>query len=937
MSSATMHVPPIAGADVVLRDGTTVHVRPVGPQDAGAVRAFLAGLSEESRYLRFFGYPDLEQAVRWAVDCDGVRRFGLVAVAGVAGQVIAHGAWQRERDHPERAEVAMAIADAWQGRGLGTILLGQLAEAAERAGVTQFVAEMLPQNHRMVQVFRDSGFPVTLRALPGVLLAELPTSLTPEALERFERREQTASVAAVQAVLRPRSVAVIGASRDRATVGGALFHNLLAAGFNGPVYPVNPAAGVVQSVVAYPSVGDIPGPVDLAVVAVPAEAVATVARECAATGVRALVVVSAGFAEAGPAGAERQRELVRVCRQAGMRLVGPNCLGVVNTAPDVCLDATFGPTVPVRGRVGFLSQSGGLGLAIIEHANALGLGLSSFVSVGNKADISGNDLLAWWAQDPGTDLVLLYLESFGNPRRFVRLARELGRSKPIVAVKAGRSVAGARASASHTGALLAASDVTVEALFRQAGVIRTDTLKELFDVAKLLANQPLPAGRRVGIVTNVGGPGIMCADACEASGLEVPPLHPPLRSKLAGFLPAAASTVNPVDLLASAPASHYRQTIELLAASGEVDAVIAIFIQPLATEQTAVASAICQAATAAAGPRGVPVLAVLMSAAAGVGGSPAELCGGDGDRTVPCYTFPEDAARALARVAEHGAWRHAPQGKVPKLAGIRSDEAAAVLATALAAGGPAEASGTPEAAPPAGVPSAPPSRWLEPEEAARLLACYGLPLAPMRVARTPQEAASAAAELGGPVALKAVAPGLLHKTEAHAVRLGLDDPGAVATAAQAMAQAVAAAGHPVDRFLVQAMAPAGVELLVGVVHDPAFGPVVACGAGGVTAELQKDVAVRLAPLTDRDAATMLRELATFPLLDGYRGAPRADVAAVEDLLLRVSALADTHPEILELDCNPVVVSPGGAVIVDARIRVGVPPPHPLLGARTASG
>jgi len=442
-------------------------------------------------------------------------------------------------------------------------------------------------------------------------------------------------------------VAVIGASRERGTVGGALFHNLLAAGFNGPVYPVNPAAGVVQSVLAYPSVGDVPGPVDLAVVAVPAAAVVAAARDCAAKRVRALVVVSAGFAETGPAGAKRQRELLGVCRQAGMRLVGPNCLGVINTAPDVCLDAIFGPKAPTPGRVGFLSQSGALGLAVIDYANAFGLGLSSFVSVGDKADISGNDLLAWWEQDPGTEVVLLYLESFGNPRRFARVARRLARSKPIVAVKAGRSVAGARATASHTGALLAASDVTVEALFRQAGVIRTDTLQELFDVAKLLANQPLPAGRRVGIVTNAGGPGILCADACEAGGLEVVSLSAGLRQRLAAFLPATAATANPVDLRASAPAEHYRQAVELVATSGEVDAVIAIFIQPLATETAAVATAIHQAAAAAApapasGPvrAGVPVLAVLMSAAAGADGALAALRGGDREGTGRCPAIP---------------------------------------------------------------------------------------------------------------------------------------------------------------------------------------------------------------------------------------------------------------------------------------------------------
>ncbi|HYN18491.1 MAG TPA: GNAT family N-acetyltransferase, partial [Actinomycetes bacterium] len=461
--------------DVALRDGSTVHVRPVRATDAPAVRTFFERLSPESTGLRFFsGFPNLDSAVGWATEVDDQRRYSLVATSG-DGRVLAHAGWEREPDRPERAEVALAIADAMQGRGLGTILLGQLAEVANRAGIGVLGAEVLPHNHRMIKVFRDSGFPVKTHAVPGVLLVEVPTSLTPEGLERFERREQTAAAAAMRVFLAPRAVAVVGASRRRGTVGAELFHNLLAGGFNGPVYPVNPNAGVVQSVVAYPSIAEVPGLVDLAVVAVPAAAVVRTAEECGAAGVRALVVLSAGFAETGPEGAERQAQLLGVCREAGMRLIGPNCLGVVNTNPKVRLDATFGPAMPLAGRVGFLSQSGALGLAVIDYATKLGLGLSSFVSVGNKADISSNDLLDYWEQDPDTSVALLYLESFGNPRRFSRIARRVGRRKPIVAVKSGRSAAGARASSSHTGALLAASDVTVDALFQQAGVIRTDT------------------------------------------------------------------------------------------------------------------------------------------------------------------------------------------------------------------------------------------------------------------------------------------------------------------------------------------------------------------------------------------------------------------------------------------------------------------------------
>jgi acetate---CoA ligase (ADP-forming) len=890
--------------DVVLRDGSTVHVRPARPDDAPAMERLLKGLSDRSRWLRFFsGFPNLEHAVRWATEVDYERRYGLVATSGGEGHLVGHAGWERQPEHPERAEVAMEIADAMQGNGLGTILLGQLAEAAHEAGVEVLEAEVLPENHQMVKVFRDSGFPVKTHTVPGAVLVEFPSSLSPEAREWFERREQVAATAAMRAFLGPRSVAVIGASRRRGTVAGELFHNLLAADFQGPVYPVNLKARAVQSVLAYESVLEVPGPVDLAVLALPAPAVVQAAQECAAKGVRAIVVISAGFAEVGPEGAQRQRELLAVCRTAGMRLIGPNCLGIVNTDPQVRLDAIFGPIVPLPGRVGFLSQSGALGLAIIDYANALGLGLSSFVSVGNKADISSNDLLSYWEQDERTGLVLLYLESFGNPRKFARIARRVARTKPVLAVKSGRSAAGARATSSHTGALLAASDVTVDALFAQAGVIRADSLAELFEVASLLANQPVPAGRRVGIVTNAGGPGIMCADTCEASGLEVVQLSEQLQVSLAEGLPAEAAVANPVDMLASAPPEHYRRTVELVAASWEVDAVIAIFIPPLPADTAQVARAVSEAAVAAGV---VPVLNVVMSSA----DPPPE--DGDGPR-LPRYQFPEDAAHALARAVEYGAWRQRPPGTVPELAEARPDEAAALLAAALADG--------------------PGGRWLGPAEVARLLACYGLPVAEWRLAGSPEEAGAAANELGGPVALKAVASRLVHKTEAGAVRLHLTGADQVRTAAAEMAAAVAAAGYPVEGFLVQRMVGEGVELLVGVVHDASFGPVIACGAGGTAVELLKDVAVRITPLTDRDAAEMVRSLATYPLLDGYRGAPRADVAALEDLLLRVSALVEAHPTIAELDCNPVRVLPEGVVVVDARVRIEPASPQLPLAAR----
>jgi acetyl coenzyme A synthetase (ADP forming)-like protein len=669
------------------------------------------------------------------------------------------------------------------------------------------------------------------------------------------------------------------------------------------VYPVNPAAGVIENIKSYPSIEAIFEPVDLAVIVVPASSVVDVATACARKGVKALVVISAGFSETGKEGKARQAELLKVCRGAGMRLIGPNCMGIANTNPAVLLDATFAPGIPPRGRVGFSSQSGALGLAIMEFANSLGLGISTFVSVGNKADISGNDLLRYWESDDDTDVILLYLESFGNPKKFSEIARRVGRKKPIAVVKSGRSAAGARATSSHTGALIAASDVTVDALFRQAGVVRTDTLAELFDVASLLANQPLPNGRRVGIITNAGGPAILCADACEARGLEVPVLTDDSQAKLRAFLPAGASVGNPVDMIASAPAEHYRQAIEIVAADENVDSLIVIFTPPLVTRANDVARAIVESASRIDGNK--PLLSVFLSAHE----APKELS--TANFRIPSYSFPETAAIALARATRYHQWRERRETYPTRFNDIRVDEAAAVVAAALARG----------------------EGWLTPDEVAKICACYGLPLIQQRVVASIEDAGAAADEIGGRVALKAIAPGLVHKTEAGAVRLDLHGAEAVRDAAREMNEKLSSNGYSPSGFMVQQMATRGVEMLVGVVHDPQFGPVVACGAGGVQVELLKDVSVRLTPLSNEDAAEMIRELKTYPLLTGFRGSVPCDVAALEDGLLRVSAMVEELPQIAELDCNPFVVHETGAAILDARIRVTAVEPRPLVGVR----
>lgn len=876
-------------------------MRPAHPRDFRLLVDFLRCLSPETLALRFFtAGVDPEAMASNLVRYDG----GFALVALREGRIIGHAAY---RPTGERmAEAAVVVADEFQGKGLGTVLLGQIAQAAEAAGVQALEAVVAPGNQRMIRVLRHLGYPTQLRSEPGIVRVTFPTSALPEAIRAFEMREAVAARAAVERFFRPRSVAVIGASRERGTVGGDLFHNLIRGGFQGPVYPVNSAAEVVQSVAAYRSVLDCPGPVDLALVAVPAPAVPEVAQECARKGVKGLVVISAGFAETGEDGARLQRELVEICREGGMRLIGPNCMGLVNTDPAVRLNAQFSPFQPLPGEIGFLSQSGALGIAIIDLANSLGLGMSTFVSVGNKADISGNDLIQYWEEDERTRVILLYLESFGNPRKFSRIARRVARKKPIVVVKGGRTAAGARGAASHTAALISVSDVTVDALFRQSGVIRTETLNEMFDVAALLASQPVPRGRRVGIVTNAGGAGILAADACEAHGLKVEELTEETRAELATFLPPQAALANPVDMTAGAGPNQYYRAITTVAQDPGVDAMIVIFIPPIAIRPEDVASEILRA-TREIGGR-IPILTNFMASR----GIPSILT--DGEIRVPSFPFPEAAAAALARAVEYGMWLDTPPEDPFSLPEARKEEAALVVAGALRRG----------------------PGWLEPEEVAQVLSCYDIPLVRTVLAGDPAEAGEVAEALGGRVALKAVAPGLVHKTEVGGVALGLEGRKAVEEAASRMAARVSAAGYEVKGFLVQPMVPAGVEMLVGVTHDAVFGPVVAVGAGGVMVELLRDVQVRITPLTRRDAGEMVRALKTFPLLTGYRGGPRYDVKALEEIILKIGALVEDVAEVSELDLNPVVVLPEGkgALVVDARLHVAeMPTPQLPFGAK----
>jgi acetate---CoA ligase (ADP-forming) len=867
--------------DVVLRDGSTLPLRPVRQENLGALVTFFAGLSPESRYFRFFGEPNLDATgVARLIPMDA--RGGMALVGECGGRIVAFAGYYRAADDPDRAEVAFAIADAFQGRGIGTRLLEQLANLARSERVGTFDAYVLGANRKMMDVLLESGYRVSRRIEGGVFHVELSLEATLEFAQKAATRSQLAATASMKSFFEPRTVAVVGANRERGKIGSEILHNLLTAGFRGAIIPVHPAATELQGLRAYQRVSDIPGVVDLAVIVVPAAQVLRTVADCIGKGVRALCVISAGFGEAGPEGRARELAILDKVRSAGCRLVGPNCMGLLNTDPAVGLNATFSPVYPPTGGVAMSTQSGALGLAILDYARQLNIGISSFVSVGNKIDVSGNDLIQYWAEDRHTSVILLYLESFGNPKKFAEIARRVARLKPIVAVKAGRSSAGARAASSHTGAL-AATDTVVDALFHQAGVIRTNTLEELFDVATLLAHQPIPRGRRVAILTNAGGPGILAADACAANGLELVALSERTRAELRSFLPESASVANPVDMLASAPPEHYGRALAALIRDEHVDSILTIFIPPLVTDPQAVAAAI---AAEAAGAAGKPVAGIFMRSE----GAPPGLA------PIPCFAFPESAAIALSRVTAYGEWRQRPVGTIPVLKDLRSHEARALVDSVLQRGG----------------------GWLIPNETQVLMTAVGIRTASSQMTRTVDEAVAAASVIGFPSVLKAIGPMILHKTERQAVRLNLDSEEAVRHAALDFEQRFRG---ELTGLLVQQMVMEGVEMLVGALHDPTFGPVVVCGSGGVLVDLLADSAFRIHPLTTEDAGDMIDEVKGARLLRGYRGAPPADEAALRDVVLRVSALLSICPEIQELDINPVKVLASGACAIDARVRV----------------
>jgi acetyl coenzyme A synthetase (ADP forming)-like protein len=885
----------------LLREGHKVLLRAIDKTDVSMWLSFISRLSEQTKYLRFHGIPKQmteEDAIRYCT-VDYNNTFAYVAELGTKQdrKIIAVARYYR-LPNKRSAEVAFAIEDPYQKVGLGTRLMEALVQVARQNKISIFEASVLGENSQMLDAFRDYGFHVTSVLGGGEYQVTFPIKQTQRVDRKEAVRDRVATVASLQPILNPRSVAIIGAARRVGTIGNLLMRCILQTGFTGIVYPVNPNTEAVLSVKAFPTVLDIPGNVDLAIIAVPSALVNRVADECGRKGVRALIVISDGFREMGPEGADLEQELRNTTLSYGMRLIGPNCMGVINTDPAVRLNATFSQVYPAAGNVAFLSQSGAMGLTILEHAKNLNMGISTFVSVGNRADVSSNDFLQYWGQDRFTKVILLYIESFGDPSQFARIARRVSLRKPIVAVKGGSTAAGARAASSHTGAL-ATSNIGSDVLFRNAGIIRVNSVEELFDLGTFLSTQPLPKGRRLAIVTNGGGPGIMAADAASLQGLEVNELSAATREKIKPLLKRNINLGNPMDTTAGASAEEYQGILKALAADENVDAVLTIFVPPIVVEAKDMENTLRRLA---------PVFwrakKPLLGCFIGQKGLSSQL--GTHGHYIPLYTFPEEAILSLRRAVEYAELRRKPVGKIPAFKDVRKREARKLIDAVLKNGTVRPLN-------------------LSAEEVSKLLWYYRIRQPELVVANSTPEAIAAARNLGFPVAVKLSSPTITHKTDVGGVMLNLNSEKEVAEAYDSIKNNLEKRGRvqEMSGVTVQRMIKGGVETIVGMTQDPTFGPLMMLGSGGTYAELIKDVAFKLHPITDQDTSEMIGSLKMTPLLEGYRGSPPCDIKSLQDLLLRVSAMVEDVPEIAELDLNPVNVMPAGEAywVLDARIAV----------------
>ena len=879
-----MDAQPAGSVYALLADGATIEIRPATPGDFDAVWQMHRAMSPENIYFRFFSMSlvGAEQAARRICREPAAEADHAALLAWLAGELVGVASYETE-GNPDVAEIAFAVADHVHHRGVATLLLEHLVSLARDRGVRTFTASVLSDNFEMLRVFADAGLHARRELEYGVaeLVFDLPGDVADPGwgpyLDAVAAREGRADAASLRHVFAAESVAVVGASRRPGSVGRAILHNLVTGGYTGKVYAVNPHTSELEGVPCLPSAAALPQPVDVAVVVVPRPAVLDVAEECGKRGVRALVVITSGLDLADKA------SLLTCCRHHGMRLIGPNCFGFA--VPGIGLDATFGAQHPAGGKAGLAVQSGGLGIVLCQQLSRLGIGISSFASLGDKCDVSGNDLLMWWEQDPATKLAMLYLESLGNPRKFGRIARHAGATMPVLTVHAGRSEAGQRAAASHTSAA-ATPLVTREALFAQAGVIATRDIGELLDAAALLACQPVPAGSRVAIVSNAGGAGVLAADACADAGLHVATLGGQTQDELRQLLPAGADVTGPVDTTAAVPPVAFRRSLEQVAADDGVDAILALTVPTAIADLASVASsANISKPIALSVPGQAETVRLLPGPPPGAG-------------QVPAYAYPASAARALAHACRYGTWRARHPGHIPEFGDLRPDDARTLIRAFLQ--------------------RSPDGGWLGPADTADLLGCYGITQVTTRPVTSEKAAVDAAAKLGGPVVLKAEVPGLVHKTDAGAVQLDLHGGREVRAGYRALAERF---GARMTAALIQPMVTGGTEVIIGVVQERVFGPLVVFGLGGVATDVLGDRSARLTPLTDTDAAALIRSIHAAPLLLGHRGAPAADLTALQDMVLRISRLADDLPQVAELDLNPVIARPDGAHVVDARVRL----------------
>jgi acyl-CoA synthetase (NDP forming)/GNAT superfamily N-acetyltransferase len=859
-------------ADVLLKDGSTAHIRPIRPEDAALLVEFYSRVSDRSKYYRFFSpMPTLsERDVARFTQVDHQDRVAFVLL--LRNEMIAVGRY--DVVEPREAEVAFLVQDDHQGRGIAQLLLEHLAQAARERGIERFIAEVLPDNTPMIQTFRDAGYRVVSEYEDGVLSLEFPIDPTDTLVGVMRGREHVAEAASIHRFFNPRSVAVIGASRRQDTIGQALVRNLVTGDFTGRVYAVNPSSAAVSGMPAYQSVGDIPDDVDVAIVAVPSDSVTDVVLDCASKGVHGLVVISSGFAETGEEGRQRQRRLVGLSRSYGLRLIGPNALGIINTDPAVSLNASLSGVMPPRGRAGFFCQSGALGSAILEKVNNRGLGLSTFVSAGNRADVSGNDLLQYWEEDDTTEVVMMYLESIGNPRKFSRIARRVSLRKPIVAVRSGRTTQGVPMG--HAVRKIAAPPQAVDAMFRQAGVIQVDTLDDMFDVAQLLAHQPLPRGRRVAIVGNSDALGLLAADAAASVGLVVN---------------------KQVALDAEPTAEDFEDALDNAIDDPEVDAVVAVYIPPLNVAGEHIANVLAAVGEQSDKP--------LVSTFLGAEGVPELLRVPDvtgstaGRGSVPSYPAVEAAVRALAKVVEYAVWLRTPDGASPDPSDLDTGTARQVVGRALIAH--------------------PDGTTLDADTLVQLLAAYGIELWPTVPVASLRGAQAAGRKLGWDVVLKATAEHLRERPDLAHVWRNVDNAEEMKDAWNTLKEVV---GSPErSGYVVQKNAPPGVPIAIRSIEDPLFGPVVSFGISGPLTELLGDKSYKIPPLGDRDAAAMVREIRSSPMLFGYRGSEPVDVNAVEQLILRVAKLQHDLPQVASLELSLVLAGASGLSVLTAAARV----------------